>query len=1282
MANATTGIIRMVKTLVTAGSFSGLGYCRQFSSRWNGTKVLWVLALAFLVSPARAATYYVCAATGSPCNASDSNAGTSKSATWLHAPGMPNFTGTYSFSSGDQIILRGGDTWHFGNSGAAPYTGGSWTWSHANAYLGVDLTWDNSGVCGGSWCRPIFTGDNPLWAGGGNFPASCAFDNSSMGSFINLGSTASVQVDNFEFTGNCWTVNSSSNRGDIQFNGASKVSNNYMHGWTMTSGADDNWPAFQTVGATGQTEIGPFNVVDGSDSPHFAAGTVIAGSSNSPACQWSADGNAGITNVSETSGSVVTLTIGQNYTVYLGGAVVATNGLTTATWLNGKTNMTLSGATATTISFTDPTGHGTLGSTAEVGVAGLSACASGQAINGAATYNVHDNVFRYLSNMGVSGNLSNYSNNLVENLYATFASGSLQQHPNIMNDLGSSGTLTFSGNVMRHTFVTEDVYLAVSSSGAFVYNNVFFDNMNSIFGPFAGSCFRYNNAPGTVTGAVAYFYNNTMGDNTCNIQFAPSNSPLLAYNGTANFENNHFIGTTLLTQNYGNSSGNTITVNDNGGERYMTTGTATTQGYTAANDYAPTLGTNSTVGAGNNLTSSCSTFGAALCSGAGAPSEATGSGGKIAVSPSITIVARPSSSAWDSGAYQFSGVPTVTTTVASSITNGSASAGGTVTSNGGASVTLEGTCYGLTANPVSPCTSDGTATPFTSILSGLSTGTLYHYRAFATNSAGTGYGSDLTFATSTACGPPNYPCSTSSTSNPGTIAPIFIATSPTAITCSGDCQNSVHYDQTLNAPPLNPITRLTDGTIFPSGQSVGNVTCSGGDNDLMGSIGETYLGLVQGGFARIFKMTVAPDKSYRVATLGPAGLAILCPIAFSQTSDNVIYEIKGATQIWKYTITSYPTTTSSEIYDITGATGGFQPCPGINWATFGTPSTNSILGVSKTDGRLAFAVGPGGQGSADIVVVWDQTLGCATINYNTGQWWTFCNSSCSASTPASGTLSSSGCYGSQGSINKGIHDVEFSGDGNTLVVSANSGGGWTGGLCNGQTWGDMFSITTVNSSTDFFGYNGTGVTGAVCCMGGHESAGVTHTLTPYFGGPDIVLNSNPATQTTFSAATVQTDVHASWPHPLGDDSYQWIFANDLQADAQNSGCSSHAECPTYPNNLIGAWFPGTAYPPGKNPTLFSHTFSCNNGSGAACPGGVHDAYFGGQQSIGYVTAKGNYFVWASTHLCSLGNDNNGNCRQDAFSVGLDQTPGTTPTAPFVIMFSKNGQDQNQAGGNL
>ena len=97
-------------------------------------------------------------------------------------------------------------------------------------------------------------------------------------------------------------------------------------------------------------------------------------------------------------------------------------------------------------------------------------------------------------------------------------------------------------------------------------------------------------------------------------------------------------------------------------------------------------------------------------------------------------------------------IPTVTTTAASSVTTTSASSGGNITSDGGASVTARGVCWSTSANPTTANskTTDGTGTDsFTSLITGLSSGTPYHVRAYATNSQGTSYGSDVTFTTST-----------------------------------------------------------------------------------------------------------------------------------------------------------------------------------------------------------------------------------------------------------------------------------------------------------------------------------------------------------------------------------------------------------------------------------------------------------------------------------------------------------------------------------------------------
>lgn len=94
--------------------------------------------------------------------------------------------------------------------------------------------------------------------------------------------------------------------------------------------------------------------------------------------------------------------------------------------------------------------------------------------------------------------------------------------------------------------------------------------------------------------------------------------------------------------------------------------------------------------------------------------------------------------------------PTITTTEVTSITTNSAISGGNVTSDGGATVTARGVCYGTSQNPTisGTHTSDGNGSgEFTSTLTDLTANTTYYVRAYATNSEGTSYGAQKTFTT-------------------------------------------------------------------------------------------------------------------------------------------------------------------------------------------------------------------------------------------------------------------------------------------------------------------------------------------------------------------------------------------------------------------------------------------------------------------------------------------------------------------------------------------------------
>ncbi|MQY78047.1 MAG: hypothetical protein GH151_02460, partial [Bacteroidetes bacterium] len=97
-------------------------------------------------------------------------------------------------------------------------------------------------------------------------------------------------------------------------------------------------------------------------------------------------------------------------------------------------------------------------------------------------------------------------------------------------------------------------------------------------------------------------------------------------------------------------------------------------------------------------------------------------------------------------------LPTVTTISASSITENSAESGGNITDDGGATITAKGVCWSTSQNPTvsDSYTSNGSGTGgFTSSLTGLTNGTTYYVRAYATNSVGTSYGSEVTFTTLT-----------------------------------------------------------------------------------------------------------------------------------------------------------------------------------------------------------------------------------------------------------------------------------------------------------------------------------------------------------------------------------------------------------------------------------------------------------------------------------------------------------------------------------------------------
>jgi Divergent InlB B-repeat domain len=516
------------------------------------------------------------------------------------------------------------------------------------------------------------------------------------------------------------------------------------------------------------------------------------------------------------------------------------------------------------------------------------------------------------------------------------------------------------------------------------------------------------------------------------------------------------------------------------------------------------------------------------------------------------------------------------------------------------------------------------------------------------------------------CGPPTYNCFHTGTNNPGTIAPIFISTAPTATTCSGACQNSTAYDLTINPIGIGGITRITDGASVPSGLSIGNLTCSGGDNDLMWSRDEKYLALANTGLGvQIEQISLVNGFAQVVNTGVPIIHGINCPFAWDYTlagQPNVYFSMVQNHLLQSSTLTSISTLpTPVNVVDYTAS----GVCPGLP-NPFGTVDWASILipanGPNGSQ-RFTLAISTGVQGTGRWVVSYDTLLGCSTINFADpsvdpvagGKWWTWCTGgSCGPSTPASGTIStaSPNCWGFNS-----IHDGQASRDGSTFRLSLTPGTSGTQGVCVSNTSTDQDVAWQVGTGNTYYTNeqpNGTAQcpAGINCQYDNHPSEGISHAVgSMYLGYNTRSLPNVSGAFTPVANVLGVQDSHATWIHPNNDDTFPVLLG---ATDSMLSGTGSVYSPPYL--NLVNFGLPIDNS--GRPPFIFSHTFSCGPSGSANCTGGP-DAYFGPSVSVGSASPLGNYFAWVSTHLQSLGNDNAGHPRADTFIVHLG---GTSPKA--------------------
>jgi len=513
-------------------------------------------------------------------NGSDSNNGTSEATPWLHAPGMSSCTGTCKSTTpaaGEGFIFRGGDTWHSGNSGASPYTGGTWNWNWSGTsgnhiYIGVDQTW----FSGSGWARPIINGDNPLnsVSGSGAGVSSCQYGGGGA-NLVNL-SAIYEHFDNFELLGMCWGTSGgtyiSTSGLHQQVQGSPNpnprwVENNYIHGWShvkyncnanggvcASSGEAFDGNGGQPGNGALYGVIIQFNVVDGADSDSYSLAWV------GPSGQADA-------------------------------------------WIVQYNVIRYNGADNTT----------------------------------GAVHLFHDNLFEYGFNADDGATHTDWP----MQIYGAEANDPL--HP------GDGTPNLFYNNVVRHIpGALSAVLWQFPPPGYSDYD------FNNVFSDYEGGCGNYNNVDqGSGRGNLVVFNNTEEG---CG---APNPSGCIYCNGDSGSSkitaaNNHWI----ISGGFGAVFQNSSVVTETSA-LYQTLPTATAQGFSVANNFAPTLPTNATVTTlGTNETNGfCSQLqnsAAQTACETGITGVAYNSTNHSVIYPATPPVPRPASGPWNVGAYQFS----------------------------------------------------------------------------------------------------------------------------------------------------------------------------------------------------------------------------------------------------------------------------------------------------------------------------------------------------------------------------------------------------------------------------------------------------------------------------------------------------------------------------------------------------------------------------------------------------------------------------------------------------
>ena len=336
-------------------------------------------------------------------------------------------------------------------------------------------------------------------------------------------------------------------------------------------------------------------------------------------------------------------------------------------------------------------------------------------------------------------------------------------------------------------------------------------------------------------------------------------------------------------------------------------------------------------------------------------------------------------------------VPTVTTTIVSSITLTTAVSGGNITSDGNGAITARGVCWATTSTPTTTnsLTTDSTGTgSFISNLTGLLPATTYYVRAYATNSAGTAYGNEVSFTTT--LGAPTNISATAGNAQatvtftaPGgglAITGYTVTSSPGGITGTG------------SASPIT-VTGLTNGTAYTftviATNANGNSSPSSASNSVIPSTvpGAPTIGTATAGNAQATVTFTAPGSNGGSVITGYTVTSI--PGGLTATGTASPITVTGLTNAIAYTFTVVATNANGNSL-ASSASNSVTPssvpgAPTIGTATKGNAQATVTFTAPASNGGSAITgytvtSSPGGltgTGSASPITVTGLTNGTA-----------------------------------------------------------------------------------------------------------------------------------------------------------------------------------------------------------------------------------------------------------------------------------------------------------------